>query len=914
MNRAAAQMTSVTFKSAPSERRVVIAAFVSLFGILCAQALLETARDTLFLTHVQVVRLPWLYLAMAALTVIITAVSPGAGRRFRSRAVSMSMLVGAAVTAGLGLSLGGSNRIAVYILFLWTGIFSAFTVTQIWTALAETVDMSFAKRLYGRLAAGGGLGAVAGAAIARLLGNRVEPRHLVLLAAAIAAVTALGPALALRGAAALERSRPPRPVAPGRRLRRPVEHPYVARLLAMALVAAALSTLIDFSFKEAVAAHLSIDRLPRFFATFHLATSVVSLLIQLFGVAWLVRVVGVKRVQMVFPLLILGGVLVTMGTGGLASVVLLRGLDTALRNSFQRPTFELLQVPLGDQLRRRAKPVIDAIGQRGGQAVAGIGLLLMFRWAAGPEIRLGVAALLLAVWLVVAFDLGRRYVDLLRSTLIHREIATSSDARPQLDAAVRGTLMAALASARAPEVRAALDLSASYGQTHLIPPRLLDHESPAVVLRVIELLPQGMGRQGTAQLVAALDRLLDHPDGTVRKAALRRRAALAPDRAALVRLARTASCPTLRGVALVILVDTDPAGAADDFDTARALTDLAALATTGDFEVRLAIAEAIVERPSRRFEKILLALAGASEPQVLAPVAGALGVLGGAAAITALVKLLGTREARVQARAALTQVGTPAFDVLAAALADPGRPVSIRANVARALVEIDPERSLGVLLDGLLVEEDGFVRFRILRALNRVRRLRPKAAIDEDILGRAAVAAAESAYRYLAWRIFIQDGADRVPERRTPTWLLLRDLLDDKEQNAVERLFRVLTLRYPREDFRKLLRALRLGSRRMRANSRELIENLLTGPAQALTLALIDDIGDRDRLSAMTRANPSGGHKSAAPRASTYRDLLTTIRLEEQGGTLAALAGHHLLELAARRGSPGADGPVAVHA
>jgi AAA family ATP:ADP antiporter len=907
-------MISVASGSPPSERRVVIAAFLSLFGILCAQALLETARDTLFLMHVPIARLPWLYLVMAALTVSITAASPGAGRRFRSRAVSTSLLIGAAITAGLGVALGGSNRAAVYILFLWSGIFSAFTVTQVWTALAESLDMSFAKRLYGRLAAGGGAGAVVGAAVARLLSNRVEPRHLILLAAAIAAATALGPALALRGASTSERSTSQRPRVPSRRPQRPVEHPYIARLLAMALVAAAVSTLIDFSFKEAVAAHLSVDRLPHFFATFHLVTSLVSLVIQVFGVAWLVRVMGVKRVQLVFPLLILCGVLVTIGSGGLAAVVLLRGLDTALRNSFQRPTFELLQVPLGDRLRRRAKPVIDAFGQRGGQAAAGIALLLMFHWAAGPEIRLALASLLLLIWLVVAFGLGRRYVDLLRSTLVHREIATSSDALPQLDAAVRGTLMAALASPRTAEVRAALDLSASYGQTHLIPMRLLDHPSPAVVLRVIEVLPAEMNAPGTNTLVAALDRLLEHGDLAVRKAALRRRAALAPDRAALIDLTRHAACATIRGVALVILSDTDRVDGVEAPDADRSLAELRELVAHGDFDVRLAVAEAIAERPSRRFEEILLALAGASEAQVLGPVASALGALGGDAAIAALVALLGTREARAQARSALTRVGSSAFDAVAAALTDSGQSVAIRANVPRTLVEIDPERSVTVLLDGLLVEEDGFLRFRILRALNRVRRLRPKASIDEDILGRAASAAAESAYRYLAWRISLEDGAARQPERRTPSWLLLRDLLAEKEQNAVERLFRVLTLRYPREDFRKLLRALRLGNRRVRAAGRELIENLLTGPAQGLTLALIDDIGDRERLLAMTKGNLVGNPPSVVPWASTYRDLLATIRVEERGGTLAALAGHHLEELAAWSGPADVGVPVAVHA
>jgi AAA family ATP:ADP antiporter len=678
----------------PAERRLVIAAFLSLFGILSAQALLETARDTLFLTHLPVSRLPWVYLAMAALTVAVSRASLVGARGGRRRVIPVSLLLGSAITAGLGVALAGASRTAVYLLFLWSGVFSAFTVTQIWIAIAETLDLSLAKRLYGRLAAGGGLGAVAGAAAARLLSSYFPPAQLVLLAAAIAAVTALGPALALRVPAAVEGAAWSARGSLRRRRARVVEHPYVKRLVLAALLAAAVSTLLDFSFKEAVAARLPVDRLPEFFASFHLVTSAVSLLVQLFGVGLLVRAAGVARAPLLHPVLLLVGVVAAVLTGGLAAFVLLRGLDTALRSSFHRPSFELLQAPLGDRLRRRAKPVVDALGPRGGQVLAALFLVLMFRLDAAPGTRLVAAGALLLAWALVAFGLGRRYVDLLRSALLQPPMTTSA--------------------------------------------------------------------------------ALPHP------------------------------------------VPVPPGGRA--------------------------------------------------------------------------------------------------FEAVAAALADPDQPPAVRSKAPRALVEIDPERSVGVLLDGLLTEQDGFVRFRILRALGRLRRARPAVALDEDILGRAAVAAVDSAYRYLFWRLSLEDGAGRRPRRRTATWELLCDLLREKEENAIERLFRVLTLRYPQDDFRRLLRALRAGGTRTRAAGRELIDNLLSGPAHTLTLALIDDASDRRRLAALMQGAP--------PIASTYQQLLEVIRVEEEGGTLASLAAHHAAELAeapappAFAGAPerrSAQGGVGLH-
>src|SRR4051812_3125799 len=86
------------------ERRLVLAAFFSLFGILCAQSLIETARDALFLTHLPIGRLPWMYLAMAALTFIITRACPASGRMGRAPVVPLSLLIGAAMTAGLAVA------------------------------------------------------------------------------------------------------------------------------------------------------------------------------------------------------------------------------------------------------------------------------------------------------------------------------------------------------------------------------------------------------------------------------------------------------------------------------------------------------------------------------------------------------------------------------------------------------------------------------------------------------------------------------------------------------------------------------------------------------------------------------------------------------------------------------------------
>ncbi|MEO5768291.1 MAG: HEAT repeat domain-containing protein [Polyangia bacterium] len=919
--RVGADRAAGTAEPASAERRLVVAAFVSLLGTLGAHALLETARDALVLTHLPLWRLPWLYLAMAALSLVVGSVRTTGSGGNPARDVSISLLVGGVATAGLGVGLGdalaGPGPVLLHLLFLWSGTFAAFVVGRLWALLGESIDMTVAKRSYGRVAAGGGLGAVAGAAVARLLSTRVEPRMLIFLAAAVMMATALVPALLLRHTVPPTPRKRERTAATGRSLVWLFGQGYVIRLMVLAVLAASISTVLDFSFKEAVITHLSSQQLPRFFATFHLITSAASLLLQVFGVALVVRLVGVGRVQVWVPLLLLLGVVMTLMTGGLAAVVLVRGFETAVRSSFQRPTFELLQMPLGDRLRRQAKPIIDAFGQRAGQAVAGLGLLLMFRMAAGPGVRLIGAAALLAVWMVVAHGLGRRYVDMLRATLLQPKLSGDVAIGSYADGPGRATLIDALDSSCALEVRAAVDLLVACGQARMIPLKLLRHPSFEVVRSVVQAIPIVVEGDGASDRVPLLLTMLDelaerHVDESVRSAALRRRSAVAPDRPALSRLVARPDCPpTIRGIALVVLVDQGW------IDVDQAVAQLCALVKNGDLALRLAVAESIAERPSPRFEKLLFSLADQPDPEVLSRVAETLGAIGGPTTMGALVRWLGNRETRVPARAALARIGAAAFELTLAALTDVKQPVAVRANVARALVEIDPDRAAVALMDGLLIEQDGFVRFRILRALSRLRRVQPRTELDPDILARAAAAATDSAYRYLGWRVCLEDGASRDSRRRTPTWALLRELLGEKEQNAIERLFRVLTLRYPREDFGRMLRAVRGGGHRTRAAGRELIENLLTGPAQVLTLALIDEMGDRQRFAALTAGQRAAGARGwGPPRGPAYGALLTAIGLAEEGGTLAALATHHTQELSAlslRRGRrPHDHGAVAA--
>jgi hypothetical protein len=133
------------------------------------------------------------------------------------------------------------------------------------------------------------------------------------------------------------------------------------------------------------------------------------------------------------------------------------------------------------------------------------------------------------------------------------------------------------------------------------------------------------------------------------------------------------------------------------------------------------------------------------------------------------------------------------------------------------------------------------------------------------------------------------NGAKRVPARATPAHRLLVTLLRDKESHRIERFFRLLQLLFREEDVRAIHRGLGNADRRVRAASRELLENLLEDPLRETVTALVDELDDRQRLARLgtvSEIEPAGGYAS-----------LLTLMVETGSPSLRSLAAFHASEI-----------------
>ncbi|MDX1561398.1 MAG: Npt1/Npt2 family nucleotide transporter [Gammaproteobacteria bacterium] len=816
------------------ERGDVFGAFVTLLGFMAGHALLETARDALFLAELPVSLLPWVYLTLAASALVLTRYHANLARYWRRGHELQAWLGFAAATTGvLWFAVLWAGDWIFYLLYAWSGVLATLVVIQFWTMLSSLFTVTQAKRLFAVIGTGSILGAILGSGLARVLTEMLPAEHLVLVAAIVFLLTSLAPRLIVSAPQRLPEPGSANRLAEFQEVGRMVwARPYLRRVVLAILLATVTFTLVDFVFKSTVARMVGDDDLGEFFSTTYLTLNVISLVLQVTTVGWILRHVTVSAALAIVPLLLVLGAVGFIASGGLLAVLLLKGADGSLRYSLYRTTTELLFVPISAETRGKVKTFIDVVGQRGGQALGSLLVLIILSLTTNEAAIAILIAAAAGGWLYVAIKLKPYYLELFRQTL-KEDITATRIEFPALDVASFETLLYTLNSPDDRQVVAALELLSEQSKIRAVPGLILYHPSPAVVTRALDLFAAA----GRDDVLPLIDRLVADPDEVVRTVALRARTVLAPDKKTL-RTGLRDEAPAVRVTAAVGIV----ARGWDSIDTFRPEIDAAV--ASGDRQVLLAVADAVRAFQSNEFEDLLPKLASSDDIGVQLASVKSMRALGAPAFVKPLMDLLAQRELRGEARSALVVLGPRALAGLDAALSDTTLPHGVRRHIPQTIAAFGTPQAAAVLLRHLLEESDGMIRFKILRSLGRMRALNSALLLDGHVIRQSIEQNLQAAFRYMRWKKALLRGTSRVPADKVDYHELLIDLLDDKEAHTLQRLFRLLNLEANDEEFLRIYRGFQSQRREARAGSRELIEHLVAPSLARSILAIIDDLYD----------------------------------------------------------------------
>jgi AAA family ATP:ADP antiporter len=838
-------------------RSPVTAAAVVLFGVMASHALLETARDALFLTHLGPHRLAWAYLVIAASSsVAFVGMRRLIGLR-DPRTLLIGVLVGAVVGTCVLAATIASSRSVVFVLYVWTGLVATLVVPCFWTLIDRSMSVAEAKRHFALIGGGGIAGALVGSAVAALLGRLTEPHHLVTAGALAFAITTVAATIL---APTPEREPAPRRERRGRSAMPRRTYRYIRWLAATTAVATVALTLGDLAFKRAVSEHLAAEDLATTFGVIYTGLNLVSLGVQLVLAPRILDRFGVGVAMAILPSLLLLTALGFAVTALLAAIIALKVGDGSLRHSLHRVTSELLYLPMPAHLRDGAKPIADAIGQRGGQVIAVVAVLAAASVGGiEPSSRFLaiVAAAAALVWLGLVPWVRGAYIDQFRGMLATG--ARHDAPLPRLDASAMELLHRALASPDEPQALAALELLAA--QRRPVPALVLYHPRAAVVRRALELV----GGARYPDVAAIVEHLVEHADPEIRAASLAVSDRAGRDHGHLER-ALVDPHPQVRATAAVNL--------ADDAAHAPAVTACVAELVAGTPADRRALARAIARAPSESWRGTLAELLARRETEVVHEVLDVYARLPALVELPRLVHLLEDFRVREDVRRVFVAAGERSLELLVNALHDPQTPVAVRRHIPRTLSRLGSAAAARALVARLPHESDGITELKLLRALGRMRHDERTLAIDDEPLRvylRRTVAVA-ARFAILVDHMRAHDGPPAA------AGALLRELLDEKRASAVERVFRTLGILQPGTELRRVHDALTGDDDGRRAAAREIAEAVVDAQVRTRLFAAIDDLTADERRRRLGDLAPGPFHTDASFLAEVLGDSSESVR------------------------------------
>lgn len=869
------------------ERALVGMMFAYNFALLATLYLLKPARDSLFLIELGPARLPFVFLAVAVAVVPVTVLYGWLGRRLRlGQLVNGTTLVLIASLVALRWAISLEADWVYFLLYVWVSIYSVLATSQYWLLAGAVFDPQQAKRVFALLSFGAILGAVVGGEMTGVLVESwgVRTRDLLWVAVGVLALTVgLVNWVRVRASAypADHTQRSDDPTAAGSALNVLKASRHLQLITAVIAVAVLTTSLVDFQFKTVSAEAFPVRAdLTTFMGRFYGRVSLIALGLQFFIAPRVIRMRGVGGALLILPIVLAVGSVAMLVAPGLIAATLLRGADQSLKHSIDRTGRELLFLPVPLGAKKQVKVFIDVFVDQGMQGLGGVVLLAalalgLTAQSLSQSLSL-VVLVLVGVWMGLAWRARQSYIQAFREALPSKEGDAEPAREPALDVA---GLLDALDSPRAQSVEEALDLLHEAGADVPVEraTSLLTHRSARVRRRAIALLP----KRQTPELTRIVADYLRDRDPDVRLEAARYLyRTLHGNHLPLFRAGLEHADIRIRAAAVGVVAESgsEAERALVTDDVLRSLLDYRG---PGEEDARAAAAKALGALGRPAGYETLYALLLDPAPRVVRAAIEAAGRSGHRLFVGRLLRFLEVAQYEKAARKALRAYGPRIFGTLYDYLTDDSVPEPIRRNIPRILARLPTQSAVDLLLLSL-DQLRAPLLYDVAKALNKIRETAPELRFSQEALD-AAVLGEIRALATVQAALF-HHARSPDPLANGPDGPAVREALFKERTQSLERVFRLLGLRYPSADMHSAFLGL-TESPELRASAAEFLDSLLDWEFKRYLVPLLDDAPD---LGDVRVAEEMAGHAFPTWQAALH-DLLLRRHPRPLACALAAL-------------------------
>ncbi len=831
------------------------ASLMFIYGLLIISVviMLKSVRLSLFVTESGATRLPYVYVLVALASAFVAWFYSKHSKNIKLNQIiyaTFSFSILFLLVFWFLLKIEFQAGWLPYVLYVWVAIFSVLTGNQFWLLANDIYDAREAKRLFGFIGAGAISGGILGGLLVNFLAIRIGTANLIFFCIGFILLCLfivywiwkksthyLVRKKQRSGVRVIQASSSDNPL----KLLTSSKHiVYLSCIISLGVI---VGNMADYQFGViAERTFTDVDRLTAFFGLMSFLLSILSLGIQLFITGRVLRSLGVIATLFFLPVGLLIGSVAIFISPTLWSAILIRISDGSFKHSTNRSGLELLALPIPPDIKTRARTIIDVFLKNFARGLAGIGLIgltLGLRLSL-PFISLIMIAFIL-LWVTLIVKARREYVEAFRQAIEKRTINLDEQALNLEDAAVFESFLKTLEGKSERQIRYVLNLLEDVENKELIPhlKRLIDHPSPeirALVLRMSQ-------KYHELDLSTNAQELIEHQNLKLQSEAVCYLYKKSTDRISTLKTYLEHDDHRVRVAAMICAAGEwhENKDIRQEIDMRQHLTSMLESAESQIEDedqktfIKVHTANAIGKTQDSDLTKYLHILVEDSRIEVMKAVMANIGQDPSAEFLPVLINHLNTRHIRKTVRESLAEYGEDVIDTLTEYLQDEQEDRRKQIAILKVLSLIGSQKSVNLLWK-VMESEDRHTRYEAIRALNKLRVRFPSLRFDQQVI-RAHIDDEIELYRkilrsWLQQRQTVSQSGDKLPTKNTMDQLvkarmLLACALEEKLESCLERIFRLLGLKYPPRDMLNAYLGLMSEKAALRANSIEFLDNLL---------------------------------------------------------------------------------------
>ncbi|PKQ63461.1 hypothetical protein BZG02_08775 [Labilibaculum filiforme] len=839
------------------EYRRVVLMQVNIFLIISTLLIIKPIVNSLFLSSFGYSYLPTAFIIVSIFAVAISRLYSRLLSKFAFDKIMTRTLLISVITLfvfGLLLRLNILVQVVLLLFYVWVALFAVVSSSQFWVLANIIFNAREAKRVFGFIGAGAIAGGIFGGYLTSIMAPIIGSENLIFFSMLV-----LLPSIWITKKIWAERDSEQQLVQQQKvQEEHQPENPYqiikksrhLSLMAGIIGVSVVVAKLVDYQFSAiASTSILDPDRLTAFFGFWFSNFNLLSLFIQLFLTRRIVGVFGVGSSLLILPGAIFLGALSMLFFPILGAAIFIKLCDGSLKQSINKSATELLALPIPLEIKSKTKSYIDVTVD---SVASGIGGLLLFFLVNGLQLSTNWISLmiigLLALWIYFALQVRKEYLKSFKLKISKKISRKKAEKKAETTESVISNLQKQLESTKENQLLYIIQKTREIPRVefYLRLKHLLSHPSSKVRAEVITNLKSYINHNLSGDMLL----LVNDEDQEVRVKAFEYLIALAPgNRVKLIESYLEHEDDKIRESALLALaIETRGNQELQNWFSFgdRLQMRIQQMNKTEDINEKDKLHQHIIQvigasSASGYFSYLQNAFHHERE-EIVTKAIEAAGNTAHPQFISVLLNFLNQKTFLPTAQTALANYGSRAFSVFQKLIQEEKISAELVRKLPVVAQKINSQKSIDFLFF-LLDYEDYMVHLESLKALNNLKQSFPHLFFDKKLVMSLIVEEihlSQNSLVVLKSKFVNKVDTDSIPAEIMDARNSLIHLLERRLDGSLERIFRLLELRYPPEDILTVYKGIQSNKTDLRMNAIEFLDNVLEARLKKILIPVLE--------------------------------------------------------------------------